>query len=554
MALTREQFQKALSSGFTTDQIIQFEKQRVNRPTTKEGLVGYVEKAGQEAEKKMPLLKSLAGVGPSELQKVAERRMRATGETGRIMKEAKTPAEMAEATLLPAAVPSLAGLTMGKVLRPEESVVPLMGAALQAGAEDVFSIPAAYFNQYLLNYPRSALKKLGFEYPKARTAVGKAAYYAAGAKGLLETPTLAGKLGRGKALLPQMARGALTGAMYAPEDLTDVNSRAWQAIFGAFMPAGIRAAGTILRIPAKALRGLAQIPSKSVKWMKMRGADKIFTPMKERVDYVKSVLAPKVFNIYEQKTTQVLDRAGKMFNTSLANIKKPTIKLGSTFNKTRNILKNYDLIDERGFLKTNIKEKEIPQSIKIIADMYSKMSEGSITRTGKVPVKISPRVNKGFFQFYRQMLRSTQKSAGSFKQDVQSVIEGLYDDASKAGAKGIKEAKALYRQAMQFEDKFYYDLKKMGNELQTAVNPKNWQSVRERMRPIFGEMTDEIFNSIKDHRVMQELLTQGKAPLGKLGVISRLTKAGLRGYYENVLPVVQKTKELGKKLLPTQAR
>lgn len=411
-------------------------------------------------------------------------------------------------------------------------------AAIQRTGKDLVTIPANFFNMLLLNAPRSITEKAGYKYPeRAEGKVADITARGAGVAGAVTSPAVTALDPARGSVLMRSLKGALIGGAYSPEDFTDVKARTGQALVGAAIPPAMRAGRFVRQLTPNIIRKAAGVTSKQAKWIKQRG-DKVFEPLKERVDYIKSVLAPKTYKLYEDKVSKVLNKSTKMYDSAIEKLKQPTIKLDKTYRNIRAILKNYDLIDERGMLTGNIKEKEVPSAIKTIATMYDDMVGGSVTQQGNVPVTMSPIKNKGFFKFYRQTLRTMQKGAGAFKKDVQQVIDGLYDDVENAGATGIKEARRLYRQAMQFEDKYPLSYEKFASKLQGATNPKNWEFTREQMRPIFGKQTDEIFNSIKDHTIVADVLAKsGNVPIGRTGVIARIGKSALREYYEKAYPL-----------------
>jgi hypothetical protein len=280
----------------------------------------------------------------------------------------------------------------------------------------------------------------------------------------------------------------------------------------------------------QAVRSFVGIPSKTVKWLKERGAKKIFTPEKESVDYIKTYLAPEAHQVYESGTIKIMEEEGKAMGKALSSVKDKFISMPKTFENIRKILRGYNLIDSTGRLTKSISEREVPSAIKMLGDMYKQVEGMSYKGAEKV---IMP---KGFFQFYRKALRVSQKGAGEFKKDVQTVIDGLYDDIEKAGATGIGKAKELYKNAIQLEQEFGMSYEAFANKLQSAVNPQNWKFLRERLRPLLRDKTDDIFNNIKDHLTAQEFVGREKAPFTKIGVGTRLGKKMFKEYYEKNVP------------------
>lgn len=150
-----------------------------------------------------------------------------------------TESEVSEALGLSSKKPFWSAV--GADISPEmRKAHPYLSAVADTG-RDMFATPAAYFNQWLLNNPRSILNKVGIEYPQPESTAGKAGYYAAGVAGAVQNP-LAKVMGVGKipaATSPlktlglASAQGGALGAAYAPEDFTDIKTRGKQAITGA---------------------------------------------------------------------------------------------------------------------------------------------------------------------------------------------------------------------------------------------------------------------------------------------------------------------------------
>lgn len=235
MPLTQEQFQKARAAGFSTDQIIAFEKKREG------GML-------QEEQPQQKLKQPFEGILPEKFELI-------------------------------------------KGLTPEVNPRQM--------AEDISSVPAHFANQLLYNNPRGIAKKLGYEYPEAEdptlNVMSKAAGVAGatvGGGGLLkafglmkkgqQATTLAQKAAQGG---KAVAAGATGGAIYSPEDVTDVGARATQAGFGAAaVPVGfgVKKAGQSIfqsinratsGAPAFARRVREGFVNKKIESMKKFGAD-----------------------------------------------------------------------------------------------------------------------------------------------------------------------------------------------------------------------------------------------------------------------------------------
>lgn len=382
---------------------------------------------------------------------------------------------------------------------PQEQLKsPYLSAAAKTG-RDITAIPASFFNQYLLNYPRSVTEKLGYEYPsETDNPVAGALAKGAGVAGALTSPiwkmlpTLSGA-GRG-ASLPKVVRGALEGAaggaLYSPQDVTDLGARGTQAATGAALGGGFvvgaRAAKEVGPLLAKGARRIGGVSSKAIKWLKQRGSKNIFTPAKEAVDYVKTHLAPQVQEIYEKSVDDFIEpvrkyavdklkvpvnavntitkmgygrvkevaakfgnrvddfvdvidngldakveQAGNMFDESLAGLEKPYVNAGRTKNAASKILRENNFLKPNGDIVDGFGAKEVPQVFKVIADVYERVRE---TNT----------LDVNDFRFFRRMIRKANKTSGEFYIDGSKVIDSLYDDVAHSGAVGIKDAKRAY--------------------------------------------------------------------------------------------------------------
>ena len=283
----------------------------------------------------------------------------------------------------------------------------------------------------------------------------------------------------------------------------------------------------------KILRSGMGISSDSARWVKVRGAKTIFTPEKEAVDYIKTTLSPIVQRDVEKATTGVIRKAEKMFSKAESRLKTNTITLDKTFNNAKDILDKYGFLDVQGRVLPSAFSEEVPSQLKVIAKMYEK----ALPATGKIS-GVGPMADKAYFRFYRNLLRGVQKKKEGFSTDVQNVIEGLYDDMEKAGAKGIREAKNLFRKASQFEEEFGLTPSQIESKLTSAVDPKNTESVKRLIKPILGKKTDAIFQNIKDHRVAQEFVAKGRPPWTRMGVLlGRPGKQILKSIYETKYPL-----------------
>lgn len=135
------------------------------------------------------------------------------------------------------------------------------GAALQSAGRDILTIPAHFFNQALLNYPRSIARTAGFEYPeKAENKIIETVAKGAGIAGAITSPAtrLLAKFGfapagakLGEKVVRGAASGVVAGGVFAPsEDVVGLKERGQTAavggILGALSPLAI---GGVKKIP-----------------------------------------------------------------------------------------------------------------------------------------------------------------------------------------------------------------------------------------------------------------------------------------------------------------
>lgn len=478
--LTREEYQKALDSGFSENDIIGFEQRRKSEMSIPTNTV-------------------------SEADKLAFRE-HPFRETGKIALE-----------------------------------------NLKTAGRDLIQPAASFANQFLFNLPRTAVETYGGKYPTEEGVSDptiKAASYAAGVVGGFKNPLAKAVMGGSQKLIPTMARSAGAATLYGTKDMFDPEAIKENAQFGALVSGGAKLGGESAKfatqLGGKALRFAGDVSSQSVKWLKERGANKIFDPLKEKVDYIKTTLVPQIYPLYEKNTQGLLDKAGNAMSKSMSNIKSDYMDYTKTLSSLRNILDDNGLLNAKGKVIFDIKDREIPQAVKLMGEMYSNATERG---------KTTPILNKKYFDYYRKALRSVQKNAGAFKIDVQNVINNLYDDAEMNGAKGIKAAKEAYHNAMDILDEFEMSKNSFATKIQQATNPKEWNYIKESLRPVFGKNTDEIFNNIKDHVVALEFSPAKRGGFGMVAGARKGIRMGLREYYEKGYTPIEAAKRNIKSLI-----
>lgn len=292
-------------------------------------------------------------------------------------------------------------------------------------------------------------------------------------------------------------------------------------------------------MPSKLARGMANIPSQAVKWIKQRGSEKIFDPLKEKPDYIKTYLFPQVKKVFDANTDEALVREGKEMGKAFSKIKANIMQFPNTFSRIKTVLNKNGLISENGrLIQGATTDIDVPPAMRILGKLYEETVEKNATR-GKT-LSSTPLIDKSRFAFYRSLLRKNAKSAGEFSGDVQRVIDGLYDDAEKAGAVGIKATRDKYRAINEAIEEVGVSPEGLAGKLQSATNIKEWQYLKEKFRPILKDKTDEIFNNIKDHATVQLFSKHGGGPIGLTKAVSQGVKLGLREHYEKGLSGLKK--------------
>ena len=148
-----------------------------------------------------------------------------------------------------------------------------VGAGIQQTGKDVLTIPAHFFNQLLLNYPRSLIKSMGYEYPeKAKSPIAQTVAKGAGIAGGIETPIfkVLGLTTKGLKAGQLALRSGIMGGLYAPsENPWDLKERAINTILSAGTPVILQKTGqAITKIPVAKNRFAGKIINSLIKPLK----------------------------------------------------------------------------------------------------------------------------------------------------------------------------------------------------------------------------------------------------------------------------------------------
>jgi hypothetical protein len=371
------------------------------------------------------------------------------------------------------------GLKYAKAGDMRMSNLAMGASAIQSAGKDLVTIPAHFFNQLLLNAPRSIANTAGFIYPEnvqgdniASKAVGGIAK-AAGVAGAVTSPAARAIGGTINAPLRTKALvGGITGAAYAPtENFTNMGERAKNAAIGAAFPV---VGAVISKIPP-AVEVIKKIPDKF-----FRGGLTKQEAVRVTTEYGGSIgsLVEKV----KTKLNQAIDFAdeaySKVFQSAPDN---KFINIKPAIDESGRVLKRLGLITEKGNL-TELGNSEIMKDSTYgkILDFYQ--SSNSISGVEKLQGKALTQgqmikafkadretlVNKDQYLFLRDKLNSLYKNKPS-DIDVSKVADSFYRSGENSGLKGLMEARKLEREAFRQSDRF---LNRKSGDLKIATEGK----------------------------------------------------------------------------------
>lgn len=232
-----------------------------------------------------------------------------------------------------------------------------VAGGLQQTAKDVLSIPAAAFNQFLLNNPRGIAKDFGLEYPEAQSGVASALAKAAGVYGGLKNPIAKAMGGVSGVVARPYLSAALTGAAFSPEKASNIPQRAIQAV----------------------------IPP-----MVMKGSSMVAPAVSSVVNRVqKTKFARKVISDFTNKANKMYASFGNVLSNFTE--KNPSVKVN-----LETAVGWAKLRDENGSIVTSGKAMNAIHGDKILSKIYSGKGYGEVTakQAYEIANKLS-KANKG---------------------------------------------------------------------------------------------------------------------------------------------------------------
>lgn len=295
---------------------------------------------------------------------------------------------------------------------------------------------------------------------------------------------------------------------------------------------GTKAAHLIPKATGDVARRVAGVGTKSVKWLKQRGTEQIFHPLKEQVDYIGTYLTNELDDIVKGQV-QSLD---EYFEQTINSVKDSTkISLPKTKAILGKLLGTVKLIGKNSKPTKLLNEPAVSNSV------YRKLYDvfDFIKRTSTI--------TKGQVELIRDTLNNLYKGTPGDVL-VSQTKEAVYDDLETSGVENLGRAVKGYKIARELEK---YPAKKIYSVLTRIANPKTADLAVKELREIVPQYADDIANNIKDHLVAMEFSrTQGISSKSlypsRAGFFRDITRAGLKGYYENVYPLIQR----GKSLIP----
>ena len=453
-------------------------------------------------------------------------------------------------------------------ISPEQQVEHPYLAATAKTAQDVFTIPAHFANQFLLDYPRRITEKFGYEYPsETDNPVAGIAAKTAGVIGGIKNPivkALGG--GIGAKLGKNMLAGAVTGAAYSPSKFESpgqvIGEQVQKSIVGAALPLAGKAIKPALNVIPKATRFISKniggITDATVETIKRLGPKRVFEPIKANADYISQNLAPRVY----KQLKSVIDFADNAYKNAMASAPEgKKINIRPAIEQAGNQLKQLGLITEKGNL-TELGNSEIARDSVYgkLLDFYK--SSDAISGVGKLRGKDLTQsqmikafgagretlVNKDQYTFLRDKLNSLYKNKPS-DIDVNKVADKFYQSGEDSGIKGLQLARKLKREAFNIEDKV--DVNKISRDFIKAKNPQWTKQVEGEYKKILGEKGfREVWDDLMAHFANKDFSLISDTPGTGGGIFagrSGLTRAGVseatKKYYQKVYPTAKKIGE-----------
>ena len=367
---------------------------------------------------------------------------------------------------------------MGAEITPQMWQQSPYATAIAQTGQDVATIPAHFFNQWLLNQPRSIASTMGIQYPETTNPVANLAAKGAGIAGAITSPAAQalggiGQAFRGAPLGVKVAGGALaggaTGFAYAPtQNVFDIKQRTQQGVLGAVTGATIsfvsNIAPKLINLGGrKTAQGLAEKADK--------GMEKLSQGLSDKYDDVFSNVKGKV-------ATQ--DIADDIQNTI------DEFPEGANVGKLKSILKRIQGTEEKPITEISAKDlfnikKEISKTIP--KSIWNGVSDADAITNSKEQLywKLTQKLEdlggdeyKGLTAEYKNFKQAERLARKMFyRQGVPSNVPlgGTYDIPTQRAVRGLS---SQLPQEEQFAQQF--EAWRRGNTIKKiASNPRIWE-------------------------------------------------------------------------------
>lgn len=308
---------------------------------------------------------------------------------------------------------------------------------------------------------------------------------------------------------------------------------------------------TLLRGIPKLARGLADIPTKSIKRLREIGPKNVFKPELESPDFIGKELVPKVASNIESQLSNmspvalrkigvkpdIIEQVGKI-KKEYSIDKLPTEKEADDF--------FHRVMDQSVFdrgVETNNFKKALVSAINNVESGVGKddrLAKG--LRDMLNDPKMTSNLSKKDFIGTRRNLNNLISGNPEFDRFIYDVKDALDSDAAQSGITGIKKASALYKVSRDLEKVQTYlnnpkRFQGIESELSSAMNPKKSQ-IRELLKGLLGKEYPVIEQSLESHRIAQEFSPKGLYA-SRGGIIKGSARAGLKAYEEKIRPTLK---------------
>lgn len=316
----------------------------------------------------------------------------------------------------------------------------------------------------------------------------------------------------------------------------------------------------------KLARGIADISSQDIKSLRNIGADKVFKPNVESVDFVGREVAPKVASMEEKLLGSLSESALRQIGV------KPDIMDDVRLVKKEFNLKELPTPEKADDFFEKVISQEVfeggiqPEKFKAkIKSLIPQLEEGlgkedALVRQFRTMINnietpssltesvtrgagnISRNLSKDTYLATRRQLNSLFSGNDNRNMFVQMAKEALDQDAANSGITGIARARAIYRVSRELEKVRTHlenpkRLKNTQTRLEAAQKPGAFQE-KQALSELLGDESPSILRDLESNRLAQKMSSKGLyASTG--GVLRGMARTGVKAYEESVRPSVK---------------